>query len=481
MVATAVPIARRVKASRPRSLLRETAFVHRFVTATKYSRLNVPAVSPRRKGTPMKLSRSTLSVALLAALAAPAAHAEIVIDVIGGSEVSFEGLVQADGNWYDNDFADLNAGTVTANGGDGDDSEFEMRRAEIVLKGKGPGNIEWVLGYDAKANKFLDTNVKYKIGGNANHFIQVGQFKQPNSLEELSSTKNNDFISKAAVTNTFGVARRLGAQYRYGDVNWALTASVFGRELTRNLAHGSGYGARGYWAPINDAGSILHLGASYVNYDTDADTVRIRARPDADLALIRLVDAGNMTNADRQKTWGLESFYVGGPVKVQAEYMRSNIDRYFNGNALASRDFEGDAWYVSGVWNITGETWTYKDGTPVTPLPSEPGSGMWQVGLRYDSIDLNDGSVLPPLGTSTSTRIDGALGGEFDTWTLGVNWYWRSNFKFTLNYVKVDSSRYFVRTPAAPYADNPANNNLLVNRTVDDSPNILEARVQFYW
>ena len=46
--------------------------------------------------------------------------------------------------------------------------------------------------------------------------MQVGQFKQPNSLEELSSTKNNDFISKAMVTNTFGVARRLGGAYSYG-------------------------------------------------------------------------------------------------------------------------------------------------------------------------------------------------------------------------------------------------------------------------
>ena len=73
-----------------------------------------------------------------------------------------------------------------------------------MLKGKGPGNYEWVIGYDAKADKFLDINVKYKLGGNSNNYVQVGQFKQPNSLEELSSTKNNDFISKAMTTNTYG-------------------------------------------------------------------------------------------------------------------------------------------------------------------------------------------------------------------------------------------------------------------------------------
>ncbi len=427
----------------------------------------------------MKLSRSTLSVALLAALVAPAAHAEIAFDVIGGSEISFEGLVQADYNDFNNDFANLNGDAP-----DGKSSDNEMRRAELVLKGKGPGNIEWVLGYDAKADKWLDVNAKYKLGGNANHFFQLGQFKQPNSLEELSSTKNNDFISKSMVTNTFGIARRLGAAYRYGDNNWGVTGSFFTRELTEHPAptpHGPGYGVRGNWAPINDKGSILHLGLSYVDYDTFQDTVRLRARPDADLAGQRLVDTGNMTTADRQKTIGGEAMWVTGPVKLQGEYMKTSVDRYNNGNALQSNDFDGDSWYVSGLWNITGETWGYKDGVPTTPLPDEPGRGMWQVGLRFDTMDLNDGTVIPGATPTAASRIDGVLGGEMDTWTLGVNWYWRSNFKFMLNYVKVDSSKYFIRTPAAPYADNPANNNVLVNRVVDDNPDILEARVQLYW
>ena len=78
-------------------------------------------------------------------------------------------------NWYDDDATALNA-----DGPDGDDADYEMRRAELVLKGKGPGNIEWVLGYDAKADKWLDVNVHYKLGGDANHFFQVGQYKQLN-------------------------------------------------------------------------------------------------------------------------------------------------------------------------------------------------------------------------------------------------------------------------------------------------------------
>lgn len=422
----------------------------------------------------MQLSRRTLTVALLAALAAPAAHAEIALDVIANSEVSFEGLVQADGNWFHSDFANLNG-----DGPDGRDADFEMRRAELVLKGKGPGNIEWVLGYDAKADKWLDVNAKYKIGGNANHYFQLGQYKQPNSLEELSSTKNNDFISKAAVTNTFGVARRLGAAYSYGDNDWAITASYFTRELTEHPAptpHGPGYGLRAFWAPVNAGGNTLHLGLSYVNYDTFADSVQWRARPDADLAGQRIVDTGSLRDTDRIATTGAEAMWIHGPLKLQGEYMKSTTDRYRNG----VDDFSGSAGYVSAVWNITGENFGYKAGVPTTPLPNNPGSGMWQVGLRYDTIDLNDGSLVPGATPTSAPVVNGVLGGEMDTLTLGVNWYLRSNFKLMLNYVKVDSSRYIGRT-SATYAKDAINNNRTFNAIVDDSPNILEARVQFYW
>lgn len=427
----------------------------------------------------MKFSRRTLTVALLAALAAPAAHAEIAIDVIGGSEVTFEGLVQADGNWFDNDVANLN-GDVP----DGEDSDNELRRAELVLKGKGPGNFEWVLGYDAKADRFLDVNAKYKFSNNANHFIQFGQFKQPNSLEELSSTKNNDFISKAMVTNTFGIARRTGVAYRFADNDWGVTASYFGATLNRGASviaaagsvpaqgsegHGSGFGIRGNWAPINTAGSILHFGLSYVDMDTDDDVTRIRTRPQADLAGVRLVDTNVLRNTDRQSTWGLEGMWVMNAFKVQAEYMQTTVDRYATVpvTAQSSAEFKGDSWYLSGLWNITGETWGYKDGVPTTPLPNNPGTGMWQVGVRYDKIDLNDGSVTPNPTPGGAPIVNGVLGGEMDAVTLGVNMYWRSNFKFMFNYVKVNSSKY--------------NNAVGIRRDVDDNPSIIEARAQFYW
>jgi phosphate-selective porin OprO/OprP len=384
----------------------------------------------------MNLVPKLLAAAVLAGLSSTAA-AEITIDVIGGSEVSFEGLVQADANWFNSDVAQLN-GDLT----DGSDNDMGMRRAELVLKGKGPGNWTWVAGYDARADKFLDFNVGYRFGTATT--LAVGQFKQPNSLEELSSTKNNDFISKAMTTNLQGVARRMGIAAGTGADNWTVTGSVFDREMTRNLANGQGYGVRGTFAPINDSGRLLHLGASYVNYGAEDalgdGNARFRVRPDADLASKRLVDSGAFSDADRIGTLGGEAVWVHGPVKLQAEMMRTNVGRD------SHPDFGFDSWYVSALWNVKGETWGYKNGVVTTSLPEDPAAGMWQVGARFDHVDLND---------------DGVFGGKESNWTLGANYYWRSNFKFALNYVKVDSEK-----GAIP---------------LHDDPSILEFRAQLYW
>jgi phosphate-selective porin OprO/OprP len=378
--------------------------------------------------------------------------------MIGGSEVSFEGLVQADSYWYDDDFRIL-----SSDGADGTDTDFGMRRAELILKGKGPGMWNWVLGYDARSDKFLDANVQYRFNGETS--VTVGQFKQPNSMEELSSTKNNDFISKAMTTNLHGMSRRMGIKLETDKGNWGGTVSYFGNEITNNegpsLGTGDGYGARAFYAPIKDDGSLLHFGVSYIDMEardaTGQGKARLRVRPDADQSAQRLVDSGQFINADRLKTLGFEAAFVSGPFKLQAEHMSTTVTR------TASADYTASSWYVYGLWNITGETFGYKAGVITNGLPDEPGKGMWQVAVRYDSADLNDGKVN--FANPLAPVVTGVMGGEESNWTVGVNWYLRSNFKLSANYVMVDSSRY----------------SSTIKGFQDDNPNIVSLRAQFYW
>ena len=60
----------------------------------------------------MKTSIQAATV-LLALLSNPAS-AQIAIDSIGGSDLTLEGLIQADANWYDSDVADLDGETGRA-------------------------------------------------------------------------------------------------------------------------------------------------------------------------------------------------------------------------------------------------------------------------------------------------------------------------------------------------------------------------------
>jgi phosphate-selective porin OprO/OprP len=344
----------------------------------------------------------------------------------GGHPLSFEGLLQGDAIHFDEDASDLDGGT--------DERATAIRRFELVLEGEAPWDLDWVLGYDAKAERWLDVNLSRDLGPGR---LRIGQFKQPNGLEELSSTKNNDFISKAAATNAFAVSRRLGVAYAWAGDAWTLTGSVFGREMSRGGSQGSGHGLRATFAPVQGDGRLLHLGLSWMDHDTDADQYRLRARPQADLAARRLVDSGVLADADRSSTAGFEAAWVSGPLKLQGEWFRASVDR------LAHPDYSPRGGYLSALWNLGGASWGYKAGVPTTPLP-EAGGSLWQAGLRLDRLDLDHGGVP---------------GGTLDAATLGVNWYRGAHFKAMLDYVDVRSER----------------------QGLSDDPDMLELRLQLHW
>ena len=376
-----------------------------------------------------------LSLALLGAIACTGtAKAELPLTEVGGFKVGLEGLLQADGNWFNNDRVDLNGG----GSGDGDDSEFGVRRAEVVLKGKGK-RLDFAFGYDFEGEKWLDAYLKWKLDFAA---LSLGQYKQPLGMEELSSSKYNDFISKSLATNLFAPGRRLGVGASRDFADWGYQLSAFSRELTRNRAHGNGYAGRAYWRPMVGEQGYLHLGASAISSDTDGDLARLRARPGADFATVRLIDSGTLSNTDSLSGYGLEALWVQGPWKLQGEYLAGTIDRY-SAPGVSAADYDASAWYISGMWNLTGESWGYKAGTP-SQSTNDDAFGLWQIGLRYDAADLDDGSVL---------------GGDAEHLSVGVNWYWKSNVRVSLNYVDVQTDR----------------------RGLSDDPSITEARVQLYW
>src|SRR5690606_38124797 len=112
-------------------------------------------------------------IALLAAACLFPARAEVPLGTVAGSEVSFEGMFQVDGYWFDNDVLDLDGRP------DGRDRATGLRRFELVLKGSGPGGFGCVLGYDVENEAYLDNNLSWSFGGEGGpkHTFLLGQAK----------------------------------------------------------------------------------------------------------------------------------------------------------------------------------------------------------------------------------------------------------------------------------------------------------------
>lgn len=226
-----------------------------------------------------------------------------------------------------------------------------------------------------------------------------------------------------------------------------------------NLVYGSGYGVCGIWVLINEKGQVLYFGLSYVDYDIDVDILCVCVCLNVDLVIVCLVDSGNLVDIDCVSMLGVEVMYIGGLFKVQVEYYISKVKCYSYDN------YSSDGFYVSGLWNIIGESWGYKGGILIIGLLDELGCGMWQLGVCYDQMDFNDGNFIVNLVVGCLLIVDGVFGGKMNIWIVGVNYYWCFNIKFVLNYVMVDSKKY----------------SLLVCGFVNDDLNIFEVCLQFFW
>lgn len=373
-----------------------------------------------RPNPPCRRALATLLVPTCLLLALPCAAADL--GRAAGAQWQFEGLLQGDHTAFDGRPAGLR-----------DDSE--LRRAELVLKGS-RGPWDWSAGYDVSSrnDKWLDVTLRRRLGAvddaaatAGRGHLALGQFKHYLGLEELGSSRHNDFIAKAMATSTFAIGRRLGLGASWSAGPWWLGGSGFGRELGSDGARGNGVSVRAAWAPWQEEGRIVHLGLSGLDRSSGGDSARWRSRAGFEPALLpSLVDTGTVSAVDRIRTLGLEAAWAPGPLKLQGEYLAGRLRRggqeapAGDTRAVPDGDFRAHGWYLSGLWNLSGDAWRYRNGI-VGPIPPDEGASVWQLAARLEGLDLDDG---------------GYAGGHARVLTLGGNWYWGRHLKLSLNHVR---------------------------------------------
>lgn len=330
-----------------------------------------------------------------------------------GPTVRLGGRIQVDAAAYDGDIRSHNDGT-------------EIRRARLFASGSLTDNWKYKLQYDFTStglSGIQDAYLDYK--GFENFDIRLGHFKEPFSLQNMTSSKYITFMERG-MPHVFAEGRNLGLQLHTGGSNWNLYGGVFGdgRDgAASDNDEGMGVSGRATWNPLKTDQQLVHLGLSASFRETGSvDTLRFRERPESHVTDVRLVDTGTIDAESFTRITG-EAAWVSGPFNLQGEYYLTAVDREISANS----DLAFSGYYLEGGWFITGESMNYKKSgnfSRVSPKAyvGQGGFGAWQLATRFSSLDLTDEDIT---------------GGEVDSLTLGLNWFATPNIRFTANYVNI--------------------------------------------
>ena len=306
-----------------------------------------------------------------------------------------------------------------------------IRRARLGVKSTLWRTWEGEIDVDFAGDAVEVKDLWIGYAGWSNSLIRVGNFKEPFSLETLTSSKYITFLERSYIDN-FSPDRHIGLSYSRWSDRWQFSAGVFGQGSGDVDATGQnqGYGVTGRFtvAPILADRKVLHLGGAVSRRTPDAaaptsaEQLRIRARPETNINKARFLSTGKILSVDNEFLYNGELAGVYGPFSLQAEYTHADVHRL---HGLSTASFWGGYAFVS--YFLTGESRRYlaSEGEFDRVYPRST-SGAWEIAARVSTMDLDD--------AAPSVNI---LGGKGTNYTLGLNWYVNPNFRMMANYVRV--------------------------------------------
>ena len=331
-----------------------------------------------------------------------------------------------------------------------------FRYARLRLQGTSWENLNYVFEIDFAGQSGQDTpifrdvylqynGIPYGVGDGAS--LRIGHFREPYSLEELTAVVHRTFVERS-LGNVFVPGRNAGVQ---------LSDAWLGEPKKERLTFTLGaFKETDDWPSSNDSDEdqgyqitsrltglpyyeddgrkLIHVGLAYSRRNPDGAVLPYNARPETRLSQFRYVGVEGLpqrfrlsdARADNVNLYGVELAGVYGPLSLQGEYMRSEVETTFGGD----RSFDG--WYAQATYFLTGEHRSYRNTEgifgKVTPnqnfgFTARDGWGAWELTTRYSTVDLNSGPIP---------------GGEQRSYTLGLNWYLNPNARVTWNYIRND-------------------------------------------
>lgn len=355
-------------------------------------------------------------------------------------------------------------------------SGMNIRRARLGVEGTFLKQWDYKFEYDfSRGNGTVGSGITdafVRLNHTDALSYKLGSFKEPFSMEEAASNRYLTFIERHMSVNSFvdnPNTYKTGIGANYAVKRWQ-TGLAFQTEpigswssastsvnANGNQSRNNGSGDTG-WQGIGrvsgrpwmeDDTKFLHLGisAGHTNVNTQyrADGTMVGegqigggggmsffAFPGTNVDRTNMLNTGNLSTGalsdpNRRQVssydrFGAEGWFNYGPLSVQGEYLRTNI----NGVGYDSEHLTGYYGFIS--YFLTGESKAYhvRNGAANRIRPNRPfqlngpGWGAWELAFGYDYIDMNSGVIT---------------GGKADMIRFGLNWYPHSNVKFQANVV----------------------------------------------
>ena len=328
-------------------------------------------------------------------------------------------------------------------GGDVDPNEnrFDIRRARLLLTGHLYRRFFYKFQYQfagAGSRRLLDAYVDTRVLPFIS--LRVGQFKEPFSLEQVTSSKNIFFAERSMgylLTPLRDVGLMAHASLWKDRIYYGV--GIFNGDGLDDSVGGDSdspeFTGRLVYAPFKNMGipiwNGLQIGGSYSYAKADRNNVKVVVMTSGLTPFFEINSAKKFNiirEVNARTRYGAELAWAYGPLLLWGEYINLQFSDVKTSDSQFNINLEDH--YGSLLWMITGEEPTLKNGKiqAIRPLRNlgEGGWGALGLAFRYDNFDAGDSAYKYLIDPKTYVR-------EATAYTIAVNWYLNPYIRLLLN------------------------------------------------
>jgi phosphate-selective porin OprO/OprP len=318
---------------------------------------------------------------------------------------------------------------------------FALRRVRPQLRGRIAQRFEFFLNPDFAGGTLVLQDAYVDTRFSPAFIVRLGKGKTPFGLERLTSAGTLVFVERGLPT-LLVPNRDVGVQV-FGEIPGGIVS--YAAAVLNGVADG-GSGD----VDTNDGKDLV--GRIVIRPFGPASTIADKPRPASGLTIAVAGTTGNQTGtlatirtpsllrtflsyagatADgRLNRYSPQASYYFKRLGAIAEYVHTNVPMR---KATVRREISHEAWQIAGSFVLTrGDSVTEGGVRPLHNFDFGNGHlGALQVAARYHALFADEQVVALGLATAGSSR-------EAKAWTLGLNWYLNPNFRYLLNFERID-------------------------------------------